>query len=137
MAFVGVVGCSSEDASIKPGVIVRGRLLQDGQPLSVPNQSVGAGMVQVALVPIDKPGEPERALAKPDGTFQVVGSGKGLASGHYKLAVFQRDHGMESDQLKGAFNEKNTPITVELPASKVGSQIDLGDFDLAVYLKKK
>jgi hypothetical protein len=137
MAFVFFAGCGGGDDSVKPGVVVRGKLLKGGQPLSVPNQAVGAGMVQVALIPADKPGEPERALAKPDGTFQVVGSGKGLAAGRYKLAVFQRDHGMESDQLAGAFNEKSTPIIVELPASKVGGQVDLGDFDLDSYDKKK
>lgn len=136
LTFIFSAGCSEGDASIKPGVIVRGKLLKSGQPLSVPNQAVGAGMVQVALIPVDKLSEPERALAKSDGTFQIVGSGKGLAAGRYKLVVFQRDRGIESDQLAGAFNEKNTPITVELPASKVGGQIDLGDFDLDIYLKK-
>src|SRR5712691_1383280 len=141
VAFVPLLlllGCSGDgNPPVPAGVIVQGKLLKGGQPLNVPNQDVGFGVVEIVLIPADKPGEPERALAKPDGTFQALGPGKGLPPGRYKLAVYQRDQGMSSDQLCGMFSVEKTPISINLSDSKVGGKLDLDVIELDSYSAKK
>ena len=130
-------GCGGDgNPPVASGIVVQGKVVKGGQPLAVPRQDVGFGMVQVMLIPVSGSGETERCSAKPDGTFQVLGAGKGLPAGRYKLAVYQRDKGIESDLLEGAFSEQKTPIVVELPEKNVGGRLDLGVIELDSYSKK-
>lgn len=133
-----LVGCSGGgNPEVKPGVTVRGKVLKGGEPLKVRNQEIGVGMVEVVLIPASNPANSERTLAKPDGTFEILGPGKGLPPGDYKLAVYQRDQGPGTDLLGGAFSEAKTPITVKLSESNVGGQMNLEVIELDSYAAKK
>lgn len=133
-----LVGCSgSGNPEVKSGVTVRGKILKGGEPLKVPNQDIGVGMIEVVLIPTSNPANSERALAKPDGTFELIGPGKGLPPGDYKLAIYQRDQGPGSDQLGGAFSEAKTPISVQLSDSNVGGKMNLDVIELDSYAPKK
>jgi hypothetical protein len=129
-------GCSQGDTALGPaGVVVKGRVIKGGQPIPVPRPDVMYGLVEVALIPEGSPpdstGEP--ASVEVDGTFRVTGTGKGLPAGKYKVTVRQMIDG--KDTFKDAFSPAKTPITVELPSSRVGSEVKLDDIDLEKYLK--
>lgn len=134
-----LAGCTS---GYKPpeGVTVTGVILLDGKPLEVPNRQAGLGNVEVILVPQGElataGAEPFSDLAKEDGSFNIAGPGDGIKPGKYKLVVHQQDKGYGSDMLQGEFSETNSPIEVEVPASKSGGKHDLGKVDLATYRKQ-
>ena len=123
------LGCGSEKIGDE-GVIVRGKIVKGGAPLEVSRRDVGLGAVEVHLIPADSSKESQVAQAAEDGTFEMVGAGQGIAPGTYKLAVYQQDQGPGSDLLKGKFSIEKTPISIELPADKVGDTHDLGTIEL-------
>ena len=137
--LVLLAGCGGpKNPEVKPGIVIKGKVLKGGQPLVVPNQDIGVGVIEVMLSPVDaKPGsEIQTANAKKDGTFELVRAGKGVPAGKYKLAVYQRDQGIESDQLQGAFSKETTPITIDVPEAKTGQTIELDVIELDSYQKK-
>jgi hypothetical protein len=69
-------------------------------------------------------------------SFEIFGLGIGVPPGSYKLAVYHRDKGFDSDALEGAFSEENTPIKVQVPEAKVGGRFDLEVIDLNTFSKK-
>ena len=73
-AFALLVGCESYDPD--DGVIVMGKIVQGGQPIS--------GNVQVVLI-----GNQIRSSATCDssGSFKIVDAGEGVPAGKYKVAV--------------------------------------------------
>jgi hypothetical protein len=77
--------------------------------------------------------EVESALAEEDGSFQLVGAGRGIKPGQYKLAVLQQNQGYGSDMLKGAFSAQNTPIEITVPEDQMGDTFDLGVVELDEY----
>ena len=118
----------------KQGVVVTGTVLKGGKPMEVPRQDVGFGHLEVRLVPAV--GGPVSTYAEKDGTFKIVGAGDGIPPGSYRLAVSLQDNGWNSDGLKGAFSDKDSPIKVEVPKEKLGGTFDLGALDLDTYKKK-
>jgi hypothetical protein len=119
-------------------VIVAGKVLKGGQPLAVPRADVGFGMIEVALVPENASiGPRETATASSDGSFEVLGMGKGVPPGRYKLAIFQRDKGVDSDALEGAFSDEKTPISVDVTKDKLGGKLDMKVIELDSYAPKK
>lgn len=134
-----VCGCSGpSNPPVIPGVVVQGKILKGGQPLSVPNQDIGVGVVEVMLIPLNENpnSELQTTNAKSDGTFEIIGAGKGIPPGAYKVAVFQRDQGIESDQLQGDFSKEKTPIQIDVPEAKTGQTLRLEPIELESYLKK-
>lgn len=115
------------------GVIVTGKIVKGGKPLEVPNRDIGLGNVEVLVVPLDptaESAEPFSDLAQEDGSFRILGKGRGVSPGKYRLAVHQQDQGFGSDMLQGAFSETKSPIEIDVPADKVGGTLDLGVIDL-------
>ena len=112
------------------GVKVQGKIVKGGQPLQVPRRDIGLGMVELELVPaVGEPVGVEPALVKEDGSFSLVGGGRGIRPGKYKLAVYQRDKGPGSDLLGGKFSRENTPVIIDVP-DKPGTTHDLKVIDL-------
>ena len=133
-ALLFLTGCGDGNPTVAKGVIVKGKVLRDGKPLEVPNREIGLGRVELLLISPNANNELESALASPDGTFEFLGPGKGVAPGSYKLVVLQQDKGFQSDMLEGAFSEAKTPIQVTIPADKIGGSHDLGTIELKTYL---
>lgn len=138
VCICALAGCSSGYQPPK-GVTVVGVIVKDDKPLVVPNREVGLGSVEIILVPqaeaVAAGAEPFSTQAAEDGSFSVIGPGQGIMPGKYRLAVYQRDQGPSSDQLNGEFSEANSPIEVDVPASKAGGKHDLGKLDLATFRK--
>lgn len=130
VASTFIVGCSS-DATPK-GVTVKGKVNQGGQVLKPAGPAApGASKVEVIFYPSDPNGVFEQALANLDtGEFTVVGAGKGIKPGVYKVGVFVRGAGFDSDELNGKFNQQNTPISVTIPEDKVGGTFELPPIDI-------
>ena len=95
----------------------------------VPDQS------EADATPIDS----YTATVQPNGDFTVLGpNGKGIPAGKYLVVVRQRDlkpgeslftpGAADKDKLKGAFNEANSPIVVEVPSDTDDLKIDLNEY---------
>lgn len=139
MFGLAALGCSDNPGyDVPTGVVVTGKVLKGGQPLAVPRADVGFGMIEVALVPENaSTGPRETATAGADGYFEVLGMGKGVPPGRYKVAVYQRDKGIDSDALEGAFSDEKTPISVDVLKDNVGGKLDLKVIELDSYAPKK
>ena len=115
------------------GVTVKGKLTKGGAPVTVPNMESKAGSVRVALFPVHTSIQDDRGaegtLGGMDGTFEIIGAGKGVKAGKYKLSVVA-DPGDGIDQLGGKFDGATSPIDVELTDKEVGGVKDLGTIDL-------
>ena len=119
------------------GIIVAGRVLNNGKPMEVERPEIGLGMVEVALVPNGAGGAgKEVAKADKDGNFEFRGPGNGVPPGTYKLVVRHWKSGMGTkDELDGRFTEEKSPINVDVPGSLIGKKHDLGVLELSSYGK--
>jgi hypothetical protein len=149
LAFLGLLCCAgcgrSSTYAPETGVIVKGRVVQGGVPLEAPRRDVGLSSIEVQLVPEAMLALAEReetslqvesSTADENGAFEIAGGGGGVPPGKYRLAVFQRDQGFDSDRLKGAFSPKRTPIEIDVPADKMGDTLDLGTIELNDHVKR-
>ena len=150
VALIGLltVGCSGEETSdVEEGVIVKGRILSGGNPITVKNAPPGTGSGEVSLVPEGKksseadPAFPS-AMVDEQGYFEIKHDGKGVPPGKYRLAIIPPDAtgtpGATSKSPIGRmFSVKNSPIKIDIPADKLGEEHDLGTIELSNYLKKK
>ena len=112
---IGLLGCSSGEPHIT------GTLTQGGSPLKVGEK----GVVQVQFIQLQE-GQPKgfRTAQSVDeqGHFEAT-----VAPGTYRIAVVQLDPYPDADKLKGAFNEKKSPIEKELTSSQ-SIEIELDDY---------
>lgn len=139
-------GCGRSSTYVpETGVIVKGRIVQGGVPLEAPRRDVGLSSVDVQLIPEGMLALAEReetslqvegGVADENGAFEIVAGGGGVPPGKYRLAVFQRDQGFDSDRLKGAFSPRRTPIEIDVPADKLGGTLDLGTIELNDHVKR-
>ncbi|MFM9069059.1 MAG: hypothetical protein ACKOUR_17260 [Planctomycetota bacterium] len=127
LGFLVTTGCGE---SVPKGVILKGKVLKGGQPLAVTRPEVGVGWVQIDLIPDGKSDYTETTRAKPDGSFEFPGEGKGIPPGKYKVAVKHYENGPPNDMLQGAFAWDKTKFTVDVPQDKVGSGFDVGTLDV-------
>ena len=128
-----LAGCGGTPSAPK-GVVLTGRLLNDGKPMELVRPDVGLGMVEVILFS-DNPAVP-REFGKTDkeGRFEIRGPGNGVQPGSYKLAVRHWKEGKGTkDELDGRFTAEKTPIVIEVPAKNVGGKHDLGEIELTRY----
>lgn len=101
-AFVAA-GCGAPPAKVK------GRLVSNGEPLSVSGQ---VGVTFTALSGGDAKTAPSyTAMVNPDGTFDVVVSGGELPPGQYQVSIVAV--GKAGDKFKGFIGDKS-PIRREL-----------------------
>jgi hypothetical protein len=156
-----LVGCG-ESFDPDEGVIVTGKLVQDGQPINNPRNAVGYGGVEVIFI-----GERTRTSTFCDdtGAFEVLDAGKGVPPGKYKVAVTVHGTGGPGgpggppggpggppggpggapggppggspmgDKLGGKLNDQNTKIEIDVPKDKLGGKHDVGTIEIATYLK--
>ena len=102
LAAVG--GCNSNGPRV-----VKGRLVNNGEPLKVSQQ----GVVQIAFEYATNPDGSFVAVVGPDGQFAVEGpTGEGIRPDTYRISVVQLDPYPDKDLLKGKFSSKSTPITL-------------------------
>src|SRR5262245_25394215 len=120
LVAVALVGCSNGNPPAKTGVIVTGKVLKGGQPLTVEKSPPGEPPAEVVFIPLFPGGEREAQWLKPDGSFEEIGQQKGIKPGKYRLAVLHFVKGRGSDGLGGAFSEQASPIEIDVPADKSG-----------------
>jgi hypothetical protein len=135
--LVGIVlllGCGGHKPAT--GIIVKGKVTKGGAPITVPNMESKVGTVKIELFPVyTDPAdqrEAEGTLSEADGSFNIVGAGKGIKPGKYKLAIFA-DPGDGINQLGDRFTGENSPIEVEISEKDVGGTKDLGTLEVDTY----
>ena len=106
---------------------VSGRVTKGGKPLEF---KPPVGMARVVFIPLDEKVKntlgPVQAKVETDGSFKVYGKdGKGLPVGKYKVCVYHNPNGPTQDELKGKFDETNTPFTREVKESDNTFEFDL------------
>ena len=112
---------------------VKGKLLNNGTPLTVQYKASGAGWVELRFYPVDAAGNigelHYQAGVMDDGSFNVPGpSNNGLPPGKYRIVVRQWDPYPEIDKLGGKYDETHSPLTrdfsgasaLELDLAKLG-----------------
>lgn len=129
LLFVLMMGCSGPN--FEKGVTVKGKIVKSGQILKPAGPAApGASKVEVIFYPNDTNLPEEQAILDEQGAFKLLGQGKGIKPGTYKVGVFVRGAGWDSDELGGQFNKEKTTITKDIPADKVGQELDLGTIDI-------
>ena len=120
LAAVG--GCNSDGLRI-----VKGRLVNNGEPLTVSDQ----GLIQIAFEYATNPDGGFVATVGPDGNFAIEGpTGKGIRTDTYRISVVQFDpyHNQKGkDLLKGKFTSRSTPIIMAVDG-KSELLIDLAQY---------
>jgi hypothetical protein len=122
-----VAGCSGDSSGTAGGVVLKGKLLNNGQPLKDPGQ---AGLLQIELCAPPPPGTLNPSGLPPetlgavydftDGTFTVPGAGgKGVPTGKYKVIVrYWETYDEESpDMFNNAYTLENTTIERDFSGS--------------------
>lgn len=122
-----LIGCGSSGPEYKETVILKGKVTKGGQPLTVNKAQMGDyARVEATFIPEAADATPHTVVVKEDGTFDMVTTeGKPLPEGKYKVAVRQWEPVNTNDLLKGAFDEKNTPIKREIKSDTKEVTIDL------------
>lgn len=129
LAVAFLIGCGGDN--FEKGVTVKGKIVRSGQVLKPSGpQAPGASKVEVILFPVDPNGVDEQGILNDMGEFTLMGQGKGMKPGDYKVGVFVRGASFDSDELGGKFNEQNTPLKISIPADKVGQVHDVGTLDI-------
>ena len=118
LAAIG--GCNSNGLRI-----VKGRLVNNGEPLKVSDQ----GVVQIAFEYATNPDGSFVAVVGPDGEFTVEGpTGKGIRPETYRISVVQLDpYQKRKDLLKRKFASRSTPIVMAVDG-KSELLIDLAQY---------
>lgn len=114
--LVAVGGCAEKDS----GVEVSGQIIQDGQPLEINEQ---AGVIMGFYELRDgKLGERSyTASVEKSGAYRVA-----LPPGNYRVSVELMDPYVEHvDKFGGAYDQMNSPITVEITESQENLDIKL------------
>jgi hypothetical protein len=107
-----LVGCGK-------GVVVKGKVTDNGQPLTVSDK----GVLTIAFHADDTTKAVYPADVKKDGTFEVPGpEKKGVPPGKYHIVIQQMDPYPKTDKLKGKFAPGKTAIVREVAP---GKEIDI------------
>lgn len=121
-------GCGAEKPNYDQTVILKGKLTKSGTPVQVDKAKLGDyARVEATFIPVASTGGPKMsAEVKDDGTFTLATSeGKPLPPGKYRVAVRQWEPYPQTDLLNGKFDEKNTPLVVEIGDPSQELLIDL------------
>ena len=124
LAILGLVliGCGDGQGKIK------GRLLENGQPVPVPGQAA----LMFWLIGADGSPDPNRAYAAhlhSDGSFELIASAGKVPPGTYLVSL--NVNGPESREgigkFKKAFSDTNSPLRREIKAGKNDLVIDFAN----------
>lgn len=132
--FLMTTGCGPKEEYGTKGVILRGRIVRDAEPLPLDRPDVGLGVVDLILVHENQNQPIDYASAGADGKFEFLGDGQGVQPGNYRLAVRHFKTGPGNDELGGKLNAANAKIPVNIPQDKVGKAFDMSDIELNDYL---
>jgi hypothetical protein len=127
-------GCGDSDSkkNAGPRVIVKGKLRDNGQPITLDLSKLPPGDAGIAVEfqPLEAGAEP--ILAKfdaPSSSFEVRGlDGKGIKTGEYRISVHVGAFG-SPDRYKGKFEGAKSPIIRKIDG-KDGDTVEL-TIDLA------
>jgi hypothetical protein len=113
------LGCGAK------GVAVKGQVVKDGTPYTVPE----GDELLVGLIGTTEGTKTFGVTANgADGTFDLGAGGEKVPAGTYKITVTHGKYAdtAENDKLKGEFGPDNTPLTVTIPDKDTKLVIDLG-----------
>jgi hypothetical protein len=136
------LGCGGS-LPVEQGVVVKGKVLQGGQPINLAGGDMPPGMeestgFEVALVPEGGGEEHLRGMyygeySTDDGSVVFRGPGQGIPPGSYVLTVAGAD-AMPGDTIgdpfQGKFLTETSPFKIEVPPGKIGDEHDFGELDL-------
>jgi hypothetical protein len=126
-------------------VTVTGKVVQDGQPISIEGYEEGMECLSVAFIPLDEGGNRKAGArsysqdCQEDGSFEILGDmGDGIPVGKYRVAVSRVSEAAEEgedDLWKGKFGPDNSPFIfdingshdVQIDIAKAGPAPDPGD----------
>lgn len=118
-------GCGGAPVVEAPKTTLQGKITKGGQPLPVNTTMGDYAHVQAIFMPASG-GEPINVRVGADGSFNIESAdGKPPAAGKYRVAVRQWEPYPQTDKLGGRFDERNTPITVEVTDPPKDLNIDL------------
>ena len=131
-----LVGCTG-GYTPPTGVIVKGKLVQGGQPVAVAPSPGSYDGAEVFLFSASEsvPLADTSIYPDADGSFRIDYNGGGVPPGKYKVAVLVHKGGPETDLLEGKLSKQNTKIEFDIPADKLGKEHDLGVIDIAEHIK--
>jgi hypothetical protein len=126
LILLGPIACKSSDG---PRVIVKGKLLNSGQPVTVDFAKLPPGDpgIRITFLPQEAGGYDQPAIYHPEtSTFEVSGEkGNGIKPGKYKIAVNAGAFGSK-DLFGGRFDREKTPIVRDIQGSgAIALDIDL------------
>jgi hypothetical protein len=118
-----VAGCGGGEKL----VTVTGKVVQDGQPISIENYMEGYECLDVTFIPIDDQGNQKEDAssysqdAQEDGSFEIRGDmGDGIPVGRYRVTVARLSdtgEGSPEDIWKGKFGPENSPFVFDINGS--------------------
>jgi hypothetical protein len=129
LCLTWLAGCGG-GYSPDDGVIVTGKIVQGGQPVSVTPTPDGYNGVEVQLA---GSGASTSVMCNADGSFEITYNEAGVPPGKYKLGVTIKQN--EKDTLDGKLSGENMKIDVDVPQDKLGGKHDLGTIDIATHLQ--
>jgi hypothetical protein len=109
-------------------VTVTGKVLQDGQAVSIEGYEEAAECLSVAFIPLDEGGNRKAGArsysqdVQEDGSFEILGDmGDGIPVGKYRVAVSRvseagEEEG-EDDLWKGKFGPESSPFVFDINGS--------------------
>ena len=115
-------------------VTVTGKVLQDGQPISIENYEEGVESLSVAFIPLDEGGNRKAGArsysqdVQEDGSFEILGDmGDGIPVGKYRVAVSRisedeeedEDRPRRKDDMLSKFGADNSPFVFDIPSGEV------------------
>jgi hypothetical protein len=122
---VVLAGCPGETVVQGPATTMKGKITKGGQPLPLNTSLGGYAYVEVSLTPTSG-GVPYITRAAADGSFAIdTADGKPPPAGKYRVGVRQWEPYPQTDKLGGAFDDKRSPIVVDITDPPKDLNIDL------------
>ena len=119
---VVVAGCGTEPSR------VRGRILDNGQPVAVPASGTPQTVAFTSLGGEAGAGRMYSAMLNPDGTFELVAAGGSVPPGEYRVSFDVTLPGNDGEKFK-RFRGATSPLRRELKPGSNDLTIDLAKPD--------
>ncbi|HEX5105959.1 MAG TPA: hypothetical protein VFV87_19205 [Pirellulaceae bacterium] len=129
-----VAGCGS-GYTPPAGVIVTGKVVQGGQPVSTAPTEDGYNGAHVNFFTTDGKGGDATVPCDANGNFRIEYAGEGLPPAHYKVSIAVRNGGPETDMLENKIGRDTTDIEFDIPKEKLGGEFDVGTIEINDHLK--
>ena len=124
---LAMAGCGGGETLVK----VTGKVVQDGQAVSIEGYEEGMECLSVAFIPLDEGGNPKAGArsysqdVQEDGSFEILGDmGDGIPVGKYRVAVNRLRGGDVDERWGGNLRPENSPFIFDINGSH-DVQIDI------------